>query len=361
MTEHQRNTLTLLTSDLVGIRSIAEQPDRLAATIDYVDAFVRRLPHVFVNRTVRNTKSSLVATLRPTRTPRIIVHAHLDVVAAPDTQFRAQIRDGRIYGRGAYDMKGSAAVMLKLLADLNARSERPDVGFMFTTDEEIGGLDGVGALLNEGWRSEIFISLEPTELDICYVQKGMMRLVIGIPGRAAHGARPWQGENPLAALGNGLVALAQAFPVPAPDSWATTVTPTIVQAGNSENRIPETATLLLDVRYTEADDPADVRARVQHCFPAATVTGEPIAGGMLYTNPADRYVQQLQHCIRAATGHDARLYREHYGSDARFFASAGMPAVCFGPRGANMHADDEYVEIDSLEQVYAALHRFVLA
>src|SRR5215475_1650607 len=107
--------LTALTCELVVIRSIAEQPDQLHA-----------------------------------------------------------VRGGRIYGRGSQDMKGSGAVLLRLLKDLAALDVPPDVGFMFVSDEEIGGANGTGILLEQGWRCGFFLAAEPTDLDICFEQKGAM-------------------------------------------------------------------------------------------------------------------------------------------------------------------------------------------
>src|SRR5262245_7404724 len=123
--------LTALTCDLVAIPSIAERPDQLLAAIDYAERYARSVPGVHIHRGEWAGKPNLVVTLRDTRAPAVLLNAHLDVVPARLEQFQSEVRDGRIYGRGSQDMKGSGAVLLRLLKDLAALGAPPAVGFKF--------------------------------------------------------------------------------------------------------------------------------------------------------------------------------------------------------------------------------------
>ncbi|MEM8536008.1 MAG: M20/M25/M40 family metallo-hydrolase, partial [Chloroflexota bacterium] len=146
--------LTAMTCDLVAMPSTADRPDQLHATIDYAEGYMRDIPGLYQHRGEYNKKPYLIATLHETQSPTIMLNAHLDVVPGYAEQFQPRIEDGRIYGRATQDMKGSGAVLLRLLKDLAALPSPPNVGFMFVTDEEIGGEDGTGYLLREGWRCE---------------------------------------------------------------------------------------------------------------------------------------------------------------------------------------------------------------
>ncbi|HEX9438908.1 MAG TPA: M20/M25/M40 family metallo-hydrolase, partial [Roseiflexaceae bacterium] len=157
--------LTTLTCDLVAIPSVADRPDQLQAVIDYAELYARDIPGLHIHRADSAGKPSLVVTLRDTRAPAVMLNAHLDVVPARPEQFRPTVRDGRIYGRGSQDMKGSGAVLLRLMKDLAVLAVPPDVGFMFVSDEELGGEDGTGYLLGEGWRCGFFLAAEPTDMD----------------------------------------------------------------------------------------------------------------------------------------------------------------------------------------------------
>src|SRR5206468_3658706 len=142
-----RDELIQLTNQLIAIPSTAEQPEQLQAVIDYAERYAQAIPGVHIQRFEWAGKPSLMATLRDTKSPAVMLNAHLDVVPARPEQFQPEVRDGRIYGRASQDMKGSGAVLLRLMKDLAALPEPPDVGFMFVSDEEIGGENGSGELL----------------------------------------------------------------------------------------------------------------------------------------------------------------------------------------------------------------------
>lgn len=357
-TETLRKTLTQLTCDLIAIPSVAERPDQLSAVIDYVEQQIRALPGVFVERSEDNGKPSLVATLRNTRAPQIMLNAHLDVVPGRAEQFQPSVRDGRIYGRGSQDMKGAGAVLLQLLKDLAAQPAPPDVGFMFVSDEEIGGMNGTNYLQQQGWSCEFFLAAEPTDMDICYEQKGVMWVTVQLKGQPAHGSRPWDGSNAFAALRSGLAAMEQRFPTPDEAAWLTTVVPTIIQGGEASNRLPESILLTLDIRRLPQETPEQIVAALRECYPEGSV--ELISDGPpLLTDPQDAYVQRLADCAARVLDRPAHLYREHFASDARFYSAANIPAVCFGPVGAGLHSDEEWVTIDSLVQLYQVLDLLV--
>jgi len=350
--------LSALTCDLIAIRSIAERPDQLQAAIDYAERYVRAVPGISIHRSEWAGSPNLVATLRDTHAPAVLLNAHLDVVPARPEQFQPVVRDGRIYGRGSQDMKGSGAVLLRLLKDLAALEVPPDVGFMFVSDEEIGGANGTGILLEQGWRCDFFLAAEPTDMEICFEQKGAMWIEIHLRGKPAHGSRPWEGRNAMAALRDGLLAMERRFPTPDENAWRTTVVPTIVHGGEAGNRLPESVVLTLDIRHIPEDQPDAIVAELRECYPADEVRllrrGPPLS-----TDPHDAGVQRLATCAAEAIGRPARFYREHFASDARFYSSTGIPAVCFGPIGAGLHSDEEWVDLASLGQLYEALRLFV--
>jgi succinyl-diaminopimelate desuccinylase len=354
-----RDELIALTADLIAIPSVEEQPDQLQAVVDYAERYARSIPGVHVERAEEAGKPSLIVTLRDTRAPAVMLNAHLDVVPARPEQFRAEVRADRIYGRGSQDMKGSGAALLRLIKDLAALPERPDVGFMFVTDEEIGGEHGTGYLARAGWGCGFFLAAEPTDMQICYAQKGVMRVEATLPGKPAHGARPWDGENAMGALRDGLVALERRFPTPDEPAWMTTAVPTIVQGGSAHNRLPEKVILTLDVRYIPEERPEDVVAAVGECFPGNAVRLVLPPFPPLATNPADPAVRRLVEVAGGVLGQPARLYREHFASDARYYSDRRVPSVCFGPVGAGLHSNEEWVEIDSLVQLHEVLRRFV--
>jgi succinyl-diaminopimelate desuccinylase len=353
MSADLRDELVALTCDLVRFESIADRPDQLAAVADYVAEYLAAIPGIFVERSEAAGKPAVVATLRDTREPAVLLNGHLDVVVGRPAQFTPEVREGKIFGRGAQDMKGSCAVMLRLLKDLAARPERPDVGFQFVTDEEIGGADGTGRLLTEGWRCGFMLCLEPTDMGVLFEHKGAMWIDLRIPGSPAHGSRPWDGDNPIPVLARGIAELERRFPVPVgPQEWRTTVTPTALQAGGgSRNQVPAAANITFDIRWTADTPPEAIRAAITECFP----TGEILVGAAgpgLYTDPEHPEVCKVADAVERRIGRTPRFYREHFATDARYYTNAGMPAICLGPVGAGLHSDEEWVSVESLADLY---------
>jgi succinyl-diaminopimelate desuccinylase len=319
-----------------------------------VAAYLADIPGIQIERSEANGKPALVAALRPTRAPALMFNGHLDVVVGRPEQFDPQLRDGRIYGRGAQDMKGSCAVMLRLLRDLAALPEPPDVGFQFVTDEEIGGAEGTGRLLEEGWRCDFMLCLEPTDMGILFEHKGGMWVELRLPGRPAHGSRPWDGHNPVHDLARGLLAIEERYPAPAGGhQWRTTVTPTrvLVGEGGSRNQVPAAALVTFDIRWTADTTPEQIRADLAACFPTAEMLTSASGPG-LYTDPEHPAVCRVADVVERRTGRTPRFYREHFATDARYYTNAGMPAICLGPVGAGLHSDEEWVSVDSLVDLY---------
>jgi succinyl-diaminopimelate desuccinylase len=341
---------------------VADRPDQLVAVADYVSAYLATIPGIHVERSEAAGKPAIVATLRPTREPALMLNGHLDVVVGRPEQFAPELRDGRIYGRGSQDMKGSCAVMLRLLRDLAALPERPDVGFQFVTDEEIGGRDGTGRLLAEGWRCGFMLCLEPTDMGVLFEHKGAMWVELRLPGAPSHGSRPWEGRNPVRALARGLQAIEARFPDPAgPEEWRTTVTPTVVRAGaGSANQVPAEARVTFDIRWTQDAPPEAIEAAMAEAFPDAELL-VGAAGPGLYTDPEHPEVCRVADLLEQRLGRTPRFYRETFATDARYYTIAGMPAICVGPVGAGLHSDEEWVSVESLVDLYAVLKEYATA
>lgn len=357
-----RDELVALTCDLVRFESVASRPEQLGAVIEYVAAYLDEVPGIHVERSEADGKPALVATLRPTREPAVMLNGHLDVVVGRPEQFEPELRDGRIYGRGTQDMKGSCAVMMRLLRDLAALPEPPDVGFQFVTDEEIGGNHGTRRLLEEGWRTGFMLCLEPTDMGVLFEHKGSMWVNMRLRGRPCHASRPWDGQNPLVDFARGLEVIGRHYPASTgPQDYRTTITPTVVHAGaGSANQVPAEAAVTFDIRWTTDTSPEQIRAALAESFPGAEIA-VGAAGPGLYTDPEHPEVCRVADVLEQRLGQTPRFYREHFATDARFYTNAGMPAICVGPVGAGLHSDEEWVSADSLVDLHAVLTEYIRA
>lgn len=346
------------TCELVRFASSADNLEQIGACMAWIRSYLERLPDIHIVYQVWEGYPVLVATLHATRTPAIFLNGHIDVVPGREEQFVPQVRHGRIYGRGAQDMKGSVAVLLRLFHDLAHHTPRPNIGIQIVSDEETGGQHGTKRLVEDGWKCEWFLAAEPTNFGICYEQKGSIWMRLRIPGVSGHGSRPWEAQNPIIKLTDGLQTLFQHFPIPRADEWRTSVTPTVLGTPNAtRNRTPDELFLTLDIRYVPEEHPQEVAEQVRACFPDAEVVECDIHAPLI-TDPHALGIRRLAEAVKRVRGHEAICYRESYGSDARFYSQGGIPAICFGPIGAGLHSHDEWVDVASLVDLYHILWHF---
>ena len=138
----------------------------------------------------------LVAEVGPSEGPTVILHGHLDVVPGREEQFEPRVEGDRLYGRGAYDMKGGLAAMMFAVRDIAAQ-EAVRVLFLVAPDEESEEIDtrSTDVLVRQGFRGDFAITGEPTDLHVGVQAKGVLAARLEIAGKAAHGSTPWLGDN----------------------------------------------------------------------------------------------------------------------------------------------------------------------
>ncbi len=295
--------------------------------------------------------------------PTVFFHDHLDVVPGKPEQFKPFVKGDRLYGRGASDTKGNGAALMVLAKELSRQgiSDKlkvtSKVGFMFTTDEEVGGQNGVGYLLKQGYRCKFFVTLEPTSFNLTPQHKGILWLKVFVKGKAAHASRPWQGINAGAKAYEGFQKLVKLYPIPTKPDWKTTVNLGGLQGGDAFNRVMDLCEVKLDIRWVESDPPEKIIKDVKKCFPGAKieiVEKEP----MMKTPFENEWVQRLASSVEQVTGKKPEIRKGHGASDGRFYSSVGIPAVQFGTASNGLHTDNEYLKISALENFFKVLLDF---
>jgi succinyl-diaminopimelate desuccinylase len=291
-----------------------------------------------------------------------VLHGHLDVVPGRPEQFTPRIEGDRLYGRGAYDMKGGLAAMMCAVHDL-AAEERVRVHFVCVSDEESEEIEARGSdyLVQQGYIGDFAITGEPTDMHIGIQAKGVLALRVEVTGTAAHGSTPWVGDN---AVLKAVDVFRQIEVLPfARESSELFDRPSInlgrIVGGDAMNKVPDLCVIDVDVRYLPGQDPDEIRAAV-NALPDATVVK------VFHRQPAiverdDPYVQALGAAISQVAPPTAeRLGVGRDGaSDAISFIEAGVPAVECGPIGDGHHGPEEWVSIRSLGDYRKTLVEFV--
>jgi succinyl-diaminopimelate desuccinylase len=317
---------------------------------------------VEVTGTVHNGRPVLAATVGPAEGPTVVLHGHLDVVPARPEQFTPRVDGDRLYGRGAYDMKGGLAAMMCALHDVTAQTG-VRVHFVCVSDEESEEIDQRGSdyLVQQGYTGDFAITGEPTDMHIGIQAKGVLAMRIEVIGTAAHGSTPWVGDN---AVLKAVDVFRQIESLPfARESSDLFDRPSInlgrIVGGDALNKVPDLCVIDVDVRYLPGQDPVEIRAAVD-ALPDARVVK------IFHRQPAivereDPYVQALGEAIsRMAPPTGERLGVGRDGaSDAISFLEAGVPAVECGPVGDGHHGPEEWVSIRSLRDYRRTLVEFI--
>ena len=319
----------------------------------------------------------------------LLLEGHTDVVTEGDARewtyppFAAEMRDGRIYGRGSADMKsGLAAAMIALAAFKRAGVTPAGKLLVGALVDEEDAMLGVRHLVKSaaGRELDAAIICEPEENELCLEQRGVVWARIRARGKMAHGAMPEAGVNPIRALGSVLrqvPSLEKRLRKQCEKSRylkPPTVTPTIIQGpprgvgAPQSNVIPAIAEMTLDVRLTPGIDAQGIQAELEALcrqaeagLPGVKVEWEPVNAFRLATKmeKSQAVVQAMIHGVRKATGKSPRYGGVPGSTDGTILhMELGIPIVTCGPGNRLIpHQVDEYVEareIVEAAKIYAA-------
>ncbi len=376
---------TRLLRDLVALPSVNPMGRELPAEIvfehrvtDYLEQFFRSLNVPFDRQPVTPGRENIVAYLKtPGARRTLLLEAHQDTVPIDQmtiAPFAAHIEKGRLYGRGACDIKGGMAAMLACFARL-VRERPADCGsvIMACTVDEENTMLGVRELVRRGLRADFAVVAEPTRLNIVHAHKGVTRWLLTTSGRSCHSSTPELGVNAIYRMARLLTVVERyaerlrtgtADPLLGPP----TLSIGVIEGGISVNTVPDSCRVEVDRRLVSGEEPAAVQGQL-----AEYLTGE---GGIdfpfemappwirepaLSPRGADEVIRLLGAAIDAERG-SHRVHAVPYGTDAATIAWSGIPAVIFGPGDiAQAHTRDEWVDLAEVEQAAAILYRLARA
>jgi succinyl-diaminopimelate desuccinylase len=284
------------------------------------------------------------------------------VVPAREEQFEPRVEGDRLIGRGAYDMKGALAAMMCALKDVE-QQDRVRVRFICVPDEESEELDerSIDAIVAGGLQADFAVTGEPTDMHIGVEAKGVLVMRIEVEGRAAHSSTPWLGDNAVLKAIDVFRAI-ESLPF-SRESSQMFDRPSInlgrIEGGDALNKVPDSCTMAVDVRFLPGQDPGEILAQVRE------IPGIEVRQTFIYppvtVERTNTYVRALRDAVARSSRGEAMSVGRDGASDAAAFIEAGIPAVEFGPAGAGHHGPEEWVSLSSLARYRRALGDFVRA
>jgi len=288
----------------------------------------------------------------------ILLAPHLDTVGADGTKFIPQRKNGRLYGRGACDTKGSVAAMLSALCELANAKSRPletEIVFAGLIDEEHAQA-GSRALVKSRFKADLAIVGEPTKLQVVTTHKGSLWLELETHGKAAHGATPQFGKNAIHEMARIVDLLETDYAVQLrkrkhPLLGTATVNVGTISGGVQPNIVPYRCKITVDRRTLPGETDAGVQREIAAFLRArklsTKISSSKLAPALpLETNPKLPLIRQFLRSVRQSKPMGVDFF-----CDAAVLSAGGIPSVVFGPGDvAQAHTADEWISLAELER-----------
>ena len=294
---------------------------------------------------------------------------HTDTVGVSGMRqpFTPEIRDGRLYGRGAQDMKGGVAAMIGAVRRIveSGGLAQGRVMVAAVVDEEHASI-GAEALVTK-WRADAAVVTEPTGLDVAVAHKGFQWIALETHGRAAHGSRPRDGRDAILRMGRVLARLEsldrrlQVGPAH-PLLGTGSLHASLIEGGHELSSYPARAALQYE-RRTLPGEPSDIAgveadallAELRREDPEFEAEARLVFGRDAYEIDPDSQLPALLTDAARAAGCGASIAGMTFWTDAAILGAAGIPSVLFGPGGAGLHSIEEYVIVEDVLRCRDAL------
>jgi acetylornithine deacetylase len=288
----------------------------------------------------------------------LLLNGHLDTVGLDGTD-EPRVQAGRLYGRGAYDMKGGLAACLVTAADAAKRGLRGDVVVSAVVDEELSSIGTQSAL--KSIRADAAIVAEPTEMRVAIAHKGFVAFEIETHGRAAHGSRPDLGVDAIAKMGHVLVGLesldrALREHPSHPLLGAGSIHSGVVAGGTAFSIYPDRCVLQAERRTLPGESTYQIEAEIQELLDRLRHSDDDFKGNWRVV--AARHPHEVGRAEEIV-----RLVGQYAGApepvgaafwtDAALIGESMIPTVVFGPGGEGAHADIEWVSLEDVERCAA--------
>lgn len=319
-------------------------------------------------------RSNVIGIVRGTGGGRsLMLNAHMDTVGHGGMldALSGAIEGDKVFGRGAWDMKGSLAAIMLAARDLAADPPAGDVIVTAVVDEEYASI-GTAAIV-ERYTADGAIVSEPTQLELSIAHKGFIWFDITTKGVAAHGSQPALGVDAIAKMGKVLVGLEELGArlqagAQHPLLGAGSIHASLIQGGTELSSYPASCTLSIEQRLIPGETPERAEQELCDILDAAANEDPHFEATLergLYRSPFEQppeseIVVIVRDAATAVIGAPPAFVGEAGWMDSAILSAAGIPTVIFGPDGAGAHADVEWVDLVSLEQcrkIYVAAAR----
>jgi succinyl-diaminopimelate desuccinylase len=294
---------------------------------------------------------SLIAANKIKKHYKLILCGHVDVVPGSKRQFTPTVLKGKLYGRGAADMKGCVAAMMKTIIELGTKSN--DIAIILTSDEEVGGFDGVNHLVNKLKYTANCAFVPDTDpgYKLLKEAKGVIHLKIISKGKTNHASTPWLGDNAIEKIISAYNVLKKTLKAGHTKKWGTTLNLGKINGGTATNCIPDNASMDVDIRYTAKTGEKHILSLIDKALKQQEGISYKVGlcASPTFTDNKSVYFNIIKRVIYANKGFVLKEIKENGSSDARFFSENKVPVVCINPVTSESHIESEWIDLADLK------------
>lgn len=359
-------TLTDTLKKLITKRTITGHNAEISSAYDWVEKELAELPLYFKRHEHNGVPSLVITTKKDQKNPKLWLCAHMDVVPGSEHVWTPREENGRLYGRGSWDMKFAIASYMEILKDLGDSLSEYDLGVIIPGDEETGGFNGVKKLLTEdGYRGEaVFLPDGGGTWQFEEAAKGMWAFELVAIGKSVHSSRPWEGDSATKTMSHvlsELYAVAEDFWLDTPEHWHLTCNVGLMSGGRATNQVADEAQVTVDIRSTSEDERKQFEERINSIltkYPTVTRTDKwnessyGISRDFLLSQSFARIAKEKQAIECGWT-------KSHGSSDARHFAQFGIPSVLIWPVAGGAHSEEEWIDIADFARFHEVTKEWV--
>jgi len=362
--KNQKEILKLLKA-LVSFESDINNPKEKQNIVEYCLQWLRQ-NKISVKKYNHPHSPSFVASLKGDLEETILFVLHLDIVPASKKMFKLQQTNKKLIGRGVIDDKGPSAITMLLLKQLklNKTKNIPNIQAVFTTDEEVGGRDGIGKLMKKNIfnKADAVIILDSGKHNtvVCR-EKGVIHLTLETKGKASHGAYPWEGQNAIDKMLDIYVEIKKIF-IPQKlekNHWHPTINIGFISGGQTINQVPDQARMGLDIRFTEKENLVQLENKIKKIIKNKAKIIDMVSDDVFCSDENHPLIKKYCQIVGQEINCKINISSEHGSTSAKYFKHFKKPVWLHYPKGGKLHSENEWVDLEYLEKMLDGLLKFI--
>ena len=345
-----KNKIINLTKDLMSFKTYKDNKEEFSKLFKYIKDKYKKLN--IIEKEFNNNKC-LILSNKNTKVFDVVFCCHVDVVFSDN--FKISEDKDNIYGRGSIDMKGGCACSLEALNNYKGNKK---IGVIFTSDEEIDGYC-CKKILEEYSSSLAIIPDGGKDFALIMEEKGLLQLELSIKTKSSHASQPWNGINAIDELYKVYLELLKKYPLPKNSSdYKTSINLGKISGGNSFNSVADNCIMSLDIRYTSdtnKDEIINYIKKINNNVNISIILESNIFKCDINNKMISKYISICNNILNK----DIDIIGCETSSDAVYFSDKDIPTIIMNPIGDFPHGEKEFVNKDSLVNLYNIYNKFL--